>query len=245
MSGLSWEKYIDTVGLFPEAKVKSAEVHEKSKRYPVRESLPLFIREYIEDTLGKGSSKGWYNCVDGVHRRLKLSFRDLAKCDYYAGKVQYSHLQRYMDHAGDSLLLVSPSLHRKLSTLLGYKFQFERVVSVSPLGERDVFDLCLPSNEDPLNHAFIANGFVVHNSGQTVTLQVDRTAHYEAAMTRLQAYLDKELQHTKRNMLRRVSVGAISTRPYDFGLQSLVTKVQTVNGGQNQVLPMFSRLGLV
>jgi len=82
-------------------------------------------------------------------------------------------------------------------------------------------------------------------SGQTVTLQVDRTAAYEAAMTRLQTYLDKELQHTKRNMLRRVSVGAISTRPYDFGLQSLVTKIQSVNGGQNQVLPMFSRLGLV
>jgi len=97
-----------------------------------------------------------------------------------------------------------------------------------------------------LNAQYLSEAEASFNfSGQTVTLQVDRTAHYEAAMNRLQTYLDKELQHTKRNMLRRVSVGAISTRPYDFGLQSLVTKVQTVNGGQNQVLPLFSRLGLV
>lgn len=97
-----------------------------------------------------------------------------------------------------------------------------------------------------LNAQYLSEAEASFNfSGQTVTLQVDRTAAYEAAMTRLQTYLDKELQHTKRNMLRRVSVGAISTRPYDFGLQSLVTKIQSVNGGQNQVLPMFSRLGLV
>jgi len=96
-------------------------------------------------------------------------------------------------------------------------------------------------NAQYLSEAEASFGF----TGQTVTLTVDRTAHYEAAMSRLKEYLDKELQHTKRNMLRRVSVGAISTRPYDFGLQSLVTKVQTVNGGQNQILPMFSRLGLV
>ena len=82
-------------------------------------------------------------------------------------------------------------------------------------------------------------------SGQTVTLDVDRTGIYESAMSRLKDYLDSELEKTKRNALRRVSVGAIATRPYDFGLTSLVTRVQTVNGGNSQVLPLFSRLGLV
>lgn len=82
-------------------------------------------------------------------------------------------------------------------------------------------------------------------SGQTVTLDVDRTGFYADAMGRLKEYLDNELQRTKRNALRRQSVGAIATRPYDFGLQSLVARVQTVNGGQNQILPLFSRLGLL
>ncbi|RKZ82983.1 MAG: hypothetical protein DRQ39_10050 [Gammaproteobacteria bacterium] len=81
-------------------------------------------------------------------------------------------------------------------------------------------------------------------SGQTVTLDVDRTGFYADAMGRLKDYLDKDLQNTKRNALRRVSVGSIATRPYDFGLQSLVTRVQTVNGGSSQILPLFSRLGL-
>lgn len=97
-----------------------------------------------------------------------------------------------------------------------------------------------------LNAQFIAEGELKFSfSGQTVSLDVDRTSTYEAAMGRLKDYLDNQLQQTKRNMLRRVSVGSIATRPYDFGLQSLVTRVQTVNGGQNQVLPLFSRLGLI
>jgi len=97
-----------------------------------------------------------------------------------------------------------------------------------------------------LNAQYLSEGELKFNfSGQTVTLDVDRTSVYADAMSRLKEYLDSQLQQTKRNMLRRVSVGAIATRPYDFGLQSLVTRVQTVNGGQNQVLPLFSRLGLL
>lgn len=81
-------------------------------------------------------------------------------------------------------------------------------------------------------------------NGQTVTLTADRAASYVDAMGRFHDYLDKQLQQTKRNMLRRQSVGAIATRPYDFGLQSLVTRVQS-SSGQNQILPMFSRMGLL
>lgn len=81
-------------------------------------------------------------------------------------------------------------------------------------------------------------------SGQTVTLDVDRTGFYADAMGRLKDYLD-EFQTTKRNALRRQSVGALATRPYDFGLTSLVARVQTTNGGSSQILPLFSRLGLL
>lgn len=97
-----------------------------------------------------------------------------------------------------------------------------------------------------LQAQYLSEGELSFNfSGQTVTLDVDRTGFYADAMGRLKDYLDSELQKTKRNALRRVSVGSIATRPYDFGLQSLVARVQTVNGGSNQILPLFSRLGLL
>jgi hypothetical protein len=97
-----------------------------------------------------------------------------------------------------------------------------------------------------LQAQYLSEGELSFNfSGQTVTLDVDRTSFYADAMGRLKEYLDNELQKTKRNALRRSSVGAVATRPYDFGLQSLVARVQTVNGGSNQILPLFSRLGLV
>lgn len=97
-----------------------------------------------------------------------------------------------------------------------------------------------------LQAQYLSEGELSFNfSGQTVTLDVDRTGFYADAMGRLKDYLDNDLEKTKRNALRRVSVGALAARPYDFGLQSLVTRVQTVNGGSNQILPLFSRLGLV
>lgn len=97
-----------------------------------------------------------------------------------------------------------------------------------------------------LNAQYLSEGELAFQfSGQTVTLDVDRTGYYADAMNRLKEYLDSQLHITKLNMQRRVSVGSIATRPYDFGLQSLVTRVQTTNGGQDQVLPLFSRLGLV
>jgi hypothetical protein len=97
-----------------------------------------------------------------------------------------------------------------------------------------------------LNAQYLSEGELAFQfGGQTVNLDVDRTAYYADAMGRLKDYLDNELSKTKSNALRRVSVGAIATRPYDFGLQSLVTRVQTVQGGSNQILPLFSRLGLL
>jgi hypothetical protein len=97
-----------------------------------------------------------------------------------------------------------------------------------------------------LQAQYISEGELAFNfGGQTTTLDVDRTGTYSDAMSRLKDYLDNELQKTKRNMLRRVSTGVLATRPYDFGLTSLVAKVQTVQGGSSQILPLMSRLGLL
>jgi hypothetical protein len=68
-------------------------------------------------------------------------------------------------------------------------------------------------------------------TGQTISLEVDRSAGYEAAMNRLQSYLLPGVSTLKENLLRRSSCGALATRSMDFGLSSLVVKMQQVQGG--------------
>jgi hypothetical protein len=79
-------------------------------------------------------------------------------------------------------------------------------------------------------------------SGQTITFDVDRGGAYESAITRLQEQLKDGLQNTKRGWLRTMSTGVIAGRPYDYGLQSLVTRVWSQQG--NQILPLLARLGI-
>lgn len=243
--GPSWDSYIENVG-FISTKQKNRSIADQSeKRYPQRESLPKYVLDFLSSFHTKYGSKGWYVCTDGKHRRLNLEFRENAGVDFYAEHLQYYHLENYLNACRDSLVLVCPEILHKIEKLLKYRFHFEEIIDISPDDLQKTYDVCLDNSEDDLPHAFIANGFVVHNSGQTVTLDVDRTSTYEAAISRLREYLTTDMPRTKANMIRRANVGAIATRPYDFGLSSLVCRVQQVNGGSNQILPLMSRLGLV
>lgn len=97
-----------------------------------------------------------------------------------------------------------------------------------------------------LQAQFIAEGELKFNfSGQTVTLDVDRTGTYADALGRLSEYLKTELPKTKRNLLRRTSVGSLATRPYDYGLSSVVVPVFRGQSGTGQILPLLSRIGLL
>jgi hypothetical protein len=82
-------------------------------------------------------------------------------------------------------------------------------------------------------------------SGQTITLGADRTGAYADAISRLGEYLRTELPKTKRNILRRTSVGSLATRPYDYGLTSVVVPVFRSTAGTSQILPLLSRIGLL
>lgn len=97
-----------------------------------------------------------------------------------------------------------------------------------------------------LQAQYIAEGELKFSfTGQTVTLDVDRTGVYSDAIGKLSEYLKTELPKTKRNLLRRTSVGSIATRPYDYGLTSLVVPVFRAQGGNSQILPLLSRIGLI
>jgi hypothetical protein len=97
-----------------------------------------------------------------------------------------------------------------------------------------------------LQAQFIAEGELKFNfSGQTITLDTDRTGTYESAISRLGEYIRTELPKVKRNLLRRNSVGSLATRPYDYGLSSVVVPVFRGPAGTGQILPLLSRIGLL
>lgn len=97
-----------------------------------------------------------------------------------------------------------------------------------------------------LQAQYIAEGELKFSfSGQTVTLDVDRTGVYADAIAKLSDYLRTELPKTKRNLMRRTSVGSLATRPYDYGLTSVVVPVFRAQGGTSQILPLLSRIGLI
>lgn len=82
-------------------------------------------------------------------------------------------------------------------------------------------------------------------SGQTTTLDSDRSAIYDAAMTRIRTYLDANLQKAKVGYLRSFSMSHNANRPYDFGLGSFIVPIQQVRTGQLNVMPLLSSIGLI
>jgi len=251
LRGPSWDFYIKNIGFCDSRKEKIALDNQAAYRFSQWEALPSFVRVYLNEITSRykhtGTSKGYYKCIDGDLRRLCLSLRYGTTIDPSSYNIQYDHIQQYIDNCGDSISLVDPSLLYRLQRLLKYNFQFEKIVSIEEAGNQVTYDVCLDNTQDDLPHALIANGFVAHNtySGQTTTLDINREAGYSAAADKLMTFIKENLHIVKENMLRRSSVGAGASRSYDFGLSSLVAKVQTVNAGQNSVLPLLSRLGFI
>ncbi len=83
-------------------------------------------------------------------------------------------------------------------------------------------------------------------SGQTVTLDVDRTQYYADALGRLKELLDG-LKEFKNNLLRQGMVGILAVRPYTNSMNNMVFPVgsNTVSGNFGHALvPILGRLGL-
>lgn len=79
--------------------------------------------------------------------------------------IDHNHL----NNAADNLKVITHSEHHRLHAGEGktcsvlYKVTTERVASVEPYGEEMTYDLSVP--DDP--HNFLADGFVVHNTGKS------------------------------------------------------------------------------
>lgn len=209
--GLSWDKYRTVIGegikIFSE---------NKTRRYPQIETIPN-LRAYVECcTRDVTANKGWIN-----KERVNVGWRLNSVSDIYnTSHHTYAHLSRYLENAGEGLNKYFPELHKKLVTLVGTDFFFDEIVSNVKLSKpRLVYDVRLPhTSDDLLTHAFISNGIVSHNSGQSVTLDYDRTANIDNMQTKLMDLFDKQLTPAKQHLFRRSQpAGIVAGRPYMMG----------------------------
>lgn len=95
-----------------------------------------------------------------------------------------------------------------------------------------------------LQAQYLSEGELAFNfSGQTITLDVDRTSYYDSALSRIKEYLDN-LTKVKAALIRKVSVGSVNVRPYSYRFNNRVWKVQSSRGVSN-FLPLLTDLGLI
>lgn len=102
-------------------------------------------------------------------------------------------------------------------TLSTYNFYFDRVVNVRLLKKKEtVYDVVLPDNKKyPIDHIFVTNGIVSHNTGQSVSIDQDQTGGIESLLERYRSALWDQLKEVKTDVLRHSRyVGVVSTRPH-------------------------------
>lgn len=82
-------------------------------------------------------------------------------------------------------------------------------------------------------------------SGQTATLDVDRTPGYESILQRMQDQLDKNVEKAKIGLMRQRSMSYNANRPYDLSINSLIIPLQFRVGHALNGLPLLTTIGLI
>ena len=218
--GPSLRRYMDHIGLLH--KTGRADEMSDGPLYPVRESVPPELLDAIRNIRqlihGLGH-KGYYHESDGTTRRVKTRLRNgnCAWTNAYTKYTTWDTLQRWWDVCGDDITYMSPDLASDIEFLLDTRFVWKRVTSIEKAGRRRVLDPTLPDGDDTLAHAFVANGIVNHNSGQTVSLSYDHTGNIDSAISRLTEWWTTNITPTKQAAFRKSTVTAIvGTRPVRY-----------------------------
>jgi len=214
--GLSLARYAKDVGFL----FKGLDYKEKSRYYPQREALNPEILHSIMN-LGKqlGLNKGWLDTPNGK-KRYSVYWNHNAKGTSNNGHCQFvtwEHINSWFQDRGDDLKELSPEIWNNVNNLLETGFLWKKVTLVEKLDRRDVVDPSFTAKGNYLDHAFMTNGLITHNSGQTVTLEYNPGADIEGIMSTFKEILDNSVSKIKQQLLRQASaVGSIATRPYRY-----------------------------
>lgn len=95
-----------------------------------------------------------------IHRAGQLFGPSLSRVGFTYQSYKKGMFNKFLTN----LRAVSPSTTDKLLSLLSTEYYFDPVISIKKCKPTHVYDLSMAEGEEP---AFVANGIVVHNSGET------------------------------------------------------------------------------
>lgn len=261
ISGPSLKKYADKIGFFRKGNgfhstfngnnFKYNEGHCGKDFYNSHiESLPKFVLDYIKNVrkrnrLGKIA---WVDFGKGYKERVEISI------DKFHGRsssyLSYEELSNYFSKTRKTIKVFDKEMYKKLKILLKYKFQFEKVVSNKKYGKAIVADPFLPEirNEKGklkfLSNYFTCNGVVTHNSGQTTTIDYDRTGNIDTFLSGLIEWVNNNLSKAKVATTRSYGIGSVAVRPISI-YNNLRNRVVAINGPHSQVGSVFDLMVLL
>ena len=142
--------------------------------------------------------------------------------------------------------------NKAIKKLLKYKFLFEKVVSNKKYGKAVVVDPYLPElrNEKGnlrfLSNYFTCNGIVTHNSGQTTTLDYDRTGGIDTFLSGLIDWVNNNLSKTKVATTRSAGIGSVAVRPYSIynNARNRVIAIDGPHANNGNIWDLMVLLGL-
>jgi len=200
-----------------------------------------YIRMYMEKVgaLFKGQDFDWsksnFRCQKENQFEILSAFRSVLK---YRGKVKYKfaewgQIEEWYNHKKDEFRETSPEACKSLEDLISHKFIWTPVKETIAVGERTVIDPSFVGTGATLDHAFMAGGFVTHNTGQTVTLDYDHAGHIADIAGKWEEFINKNLPPAKMAIVRATSaVGTVAGRGYRPYQPMFTYKVSSSNINQ-------------
>jgi hypothetical protein len=234
--GLSLVRYRDKIGF----RYKGADFTPKTVYRPQREAInPEILRGLIGLRRHLSvNEKGWAG-PPGDRRRIDIYWQHKAKGGRH---ITWDHVDAWMADKGETVKRLNPVIWGRIAHLLETRFLWKKVTQVECLGRRDVIDPSFAGVGNLLDHAFVTNGLITHNSGQSVTLEYNPGADIESAMQGLKDTIDNRLTAIKKNVVRSSrAVGSVATRPYRYR-SSMVFKI---DAGSSNIVQDMILLGIL
>ena len=197
-----------------------------------------YSREILSHLRAQSYAPGYY-LIDGEICRLRT------KDEKESGNHDLTpdRLKIYLEKYGKTYERINARLYQSLVYLSSYNWT--RVTQVVPNGVEEVFDLKLHGGPNLLDHSYIANGLIVHNSGNTTSLEYDHSSPLADVLSRWESMLWDKLPPAKLSAYRQsAGPGCIAVRPLRLDYSSRVYRVGSSSNAVSNFPELLNRLAL-
>lgn len=227
-----YSRYADRVG-FGFKIVRPPEGHRGShlNQAPYSKDILAHIR-------GCSYAPGYY-IINGETRRFRT------KDDKNTGvhDLTPDQLLVYLKNFGKDYKEIDYQAYRSLMYLA--HFNWTRVAEVSFFSKEEVYDLILEGGSKLLDHSYIANGLIVHNSGNTTSLEYDHSSPLADVLSRWESMLWDKLPPAKLSAYRQsAGPGCIAVRPLRLDYSSRVYRVGSSSNAVSNFPELLNRLAI-